>query len=42
MPEVSIPERLYRQLEAAAEGDDVQDAMWQMVHAYQQTNDPAD
>ena len=42
MPTVTIPETLYRQLEAAADGGELDDAMWEMVHAYQQKNDPAE
>ena len=42
MPKVTIPEALYRQIEAAADGGELDDAMWEMVHTYQRKYDPAE
>jgi hypothetical protein len=43
MPEITISDTLYRQLVDAADGDDDLDqAMWQMVHQYQRSNSPGD
>lgn len=40
MPEISVSDSLYRQLEDAADGGEMEDAMWQMVYLLQRGEDP--
>jgi len=40
MPEITVSDSLYSQLEDAADGGEVEDAMWEMVYLLQRTNDP--
>ena len=42
MPEISVSDSLYRQLEEAADGGDTEEAMWQMLHLFQRGNNPAE
>ena len=42
MPTMTVSESLYRQLEDAADGDDLDRAMWRMVHSFQRGNSPGD
>jgi hypothetical protein len=42
MPEISVSESLYRQLERASDGGDIEDSMWRMVARYQRGNNPGD
>jgi hypothetical protein len=42
MPEITVSEDLYRQLENAAGGDDLDHTMWRMVYSYQRGNSPGD
>jgi hypothetical protein len=41
MPEISVSESLYRQLELASDGD-IEESMWRMVARYQRGNNPGD
>ncbi|WP_262175012.1 hypothetical protein [Haloarcula laminariae] len=40
MPRIEVPENLYRQLEAEANGDQIDDALWKMVGTYRRKNNP--
>ncbi|GAA0670674.1 phosphohydrolase [Natronoarchaeum mannanilyticum] len=40
MPEITVSDSLYQQIEDAADGGEVEDAMWEMVYLLQRTNDP--
>ncbi len=42
MPTIDVSEHLYRQIESAADGDDLDAAMWKMVGRYQRGNTPGD
>lgn len=42
MPEITVSESLYRQLEKASEGDDLDQTMWRMVGEYKRGNVPGD
>jgi len=43
MPEINVPEPIYRQIEAAtADGDDIDRTLARMVHRYQRGNSPGD
>lgn len=42
MPEITVSDTLYRQLEAASLGDDLDQTMWKMVAHYQRGNMPGD
>ncbi len=42
MPTIDVSEHLYRQLQSAADGDDLDAAMWKMVGRYQRGNTPGD
>lgn len=42
MPEITVSDSLYRQLEAAAVDQDIDEAMWKMVAYYQRGNTPGD
>jgi hypothetical protein len=42
MPELNVSEDLYRQIEDAAGGDDIDRTMWRMVYNYQRGNSPGD
>lgn len=42
MPTIDVSEQLYRQLESAANGEDLDVAMWKMVGRYQRGNTPGD
>lgn len=40
MPEISVSDSLYRQIEDAADGEEMEDAMWEMVYLFQRGEDP--
>ena len=40
MPEISVSENLYRQLESESEDGDVETALWEMVGSYRRQNNP--
>lgn len=42
MPTIDVSEHLYRQIESAADGEDLDAAMWKMVGRYQRGNTPGD
>jgi hypothetical protein len=42
MPEITVSEDLYRQIQSAADGDDIDRTMWRMVYSYQRGNHPGD
>lgn len=42
MPQISVSDNLYRQLEDATEGQDTEEAMWQMLHLFQRGNNPSE
>jgi hypothetical protein len=42
MPEITVSESLYRQLVSAADGEDLDRAMWKMVGRYSRGNTPGD
>lgn len=42
MPEIQVSESLYRQLEAASDGRDIDEAMWEMLYRFQRGNSPAE
>lgn len=42
MPEITVSDSLYRQLENAAEDEDVESALWEMTYLFQRGNDPSE
>ena len=40
MPEITVSDSLYQQLEDAADGKEVEDAMWEAVYLLQRGEDP--
>lgn len=40
MPEINVSESLYQTLEEATDGEDVEEALWEMVYLRQRGNDP--
>lgn len=42
MPEISVSDSLYRQLEDAADGRDTEQAMWEMLYLFQRGRDPSE
>lgn len=42
MPEISVSDSLYRQLESATEDDDVETALWEMTYLFKRNNDPSE
>jgi hypothetical protein len=42
MPEITVSDSLYRQLENAAENGDVESALWEMNYLFQRGNDPSE
>ncbi|MFB6307941.1 MAG: phosphohydrolase [Haloarculaceae archaeon] len=42
MPEISVSDRLYSQIEQAADGRETEDAMWEMLYLFQRGNNPAE
>lgn len=42
MPEITVSDTLYRQLEDAAGSGGIDEAMWKMVAHYQRGNNPGD
>jgi hypothetical protein len=40
MPQIDVPESLYRQLENEANGDAIDDTLWKMVGTYRRKNNP--
>ncbi|WP_256364942.1 hypothetical protein [Haloferax sp. Q22] len=42
IPTIDVSEHLYRQIESAADGEDLDAAMWKMVGRYQRGNTPGD
>ena len=41
MPEITVSESLYRQLENAAD-EDLESALWEMTYLFQRGNDPSE
>lgn len=42
MPEITVSESLYDQLENAADEDDLESALWEMTYLFQRGNDPSE
>ena len=42
MPEIDVPEKLYSQLQAEADGQDLDEALWKMVGTYRRSHNPGD
>lgn len=42
MPQITVSDTLYRQLEEATDGRDTEEAMWQMLHLFSRGNDPSE
>jgi len=42
MPQISVSDTLYRQLEEATDDCDTEDAMWEMVYLYNRGNNPSE
>ena len=42
MPEITVTEQLYRQLEAEADGQELESALWEMVGRYRREHNPGD
>lgn len=40
MPELTISEDLYRQLETAADGEEIEQALWEMAAMYRRQQNP--
>ncbi len=40
MPQIEVPESLYRQLENEANGEQIDDMLWKMVGTYRRKNNP--
>ncbi len=40
MPEITVSEELYRQLENASSTDDIEETLWKMLGSHQRENDP--
>ena len=40
MPEITVSDSLYKQIEEAADGEELEDTMWEMVYLVQRANDP--
>lgn len=40
MPEISVSEELYGQLEAASSADDIEETLWKMLGEYRRENTP--
>lgn len=42
MPTITVSDSLYRQLEAAAGSEEIDETMWKMVYNFQRGNSPGD
>ncbi|MEM4780662.1 MAG: phosphohydrolase [Halalkalicoccus sp.] len=42
MPEITVSDSLYRQLENAANEEDFESALWEMTYLFQRGNDPSE
>jgi len=42
MPQIQVSDSLYRQLEEASDGRDLDAAMWEMVYLFQRGNNPSE
>jgi hypothetical protein len=42
MPEIQVSDSLYRQLQDASNGRDMDEAMWEMVYLFQRGNNPSE
>lgn len=42
MPQISVSDSLYRQLQEATEGEDTEEAMWRMLHLFQRGHNPSE
>ena len=40
MPEITVSEDLYRQLESESSDTDITDTLWKMVGSYRRSNNP--
>lgn len=40
MPDINVSDSLYRTLEECTDGEDVEEALWEMVYLRQRGNDP--
>lgn len=42
MPEIDVPEKLYSQLQAEADGQEIDKMLWKMVGTYRREHNPGD
>ncbi|KYH25222.1 hypothetical protein HAPAU_28070 [Halalkalicoccus paucihalophilus] len=42
MPEITVSDSLYRQLESACDENDFESALWEMTYLFQRGNDPSE
>jgi hypothetical protein len=42
MPEIQVSDALYRQLQDASDGRDMDTTMWEMVYRFQRGNNPSE
>jgi len=42
MPEIQVSDSLYRQLQDASNGRDMDEAMWEMLYLFQRGNNPSE
>jgi hypothetical protein len=42
MPEITVSDSLYRQLQDASADRDLDEAMWEMVYRFQRGNNPSE
>jgi hypothetical protein len=40
MPEITISDELYRQIEAESSADDINETLWKMLGSYRRTHNP--
>jgi hypothetical protein len=40
MPEITVSEKLYRQLQSEADGEELDQALWKMVGTYRRERNP--
>lgn len=40
MPDINVSDSLYQTLEECTDGEDVEEALWEMVYLRQRGNDP--
>ncbi|WP_135821042.1 phosphohydrolase [Halostella litorea] len=42
MPEITVSDSLYNKLEEAAQDNELDDALWEMVYLFERGNNPAE